>query len=96
MRNNWQRIIHSPKPPFSSGRAFPRLVFIEHCYAGDDTNWWVPNRACIKAMLRSAGFIIEANPEEEVYVCRATNPPTGFGAVYPAGEPTMTSNEVRG
>lgn len=75
---------------------FPRLVFIEHCYAGDDTNWWVPNRACIKAMLRSAGFIIEANPEEEVYVCRATNPPTGFGAVYPAGEPTMTSNEVRG
>src|SRR5437868_9333546 len=25
---------------------FPRLHFIEHHYAGDPTNWWVPNRAC--------------------------------------------------
>ena len=35
---------------------FPQLRFIEHRYAGDDTNWWVPNRACTTAMLRSAGF----------------------------------------
>ena len=87
--------------PFSEtaifGRpGFPRLFFIEQCYAGDDTNWWVPNRACIKAMLRSAGFVIEANPEEEVYVCRATNPPAGSGAVYPAGKRSMTTDEVRG
>jgi tRNA (mo5U34)-methyltransferase len=75
---------------------FPQLFFIEHCYAGDDTNWWVPNRACMKAMLRSAGFVIEANPEEEVYVCRAANPPTAFRAVYPATKPAITTDEVRG
>lgn len=63
---------------------FPRLSFIEHRYAGDITNWWIPNRPCTAAMLRSAGFVIEANPEEEVFVCRAAEPPTAFGAVYPA------------
>jgi tRNA (mo5U34)-methyltransferase len=63
---------------------FPRLHFIEHCYAGDCTNWWIPNRACTAAMLRSAGFVIEANPEEEVFVCRPGPLPAGSGAVYPA------------
>ena len=51
---------------------YPRLHFIEHKYAGDPTNWWVPNRAAAAAMLRSAGFAIEANPEEEVFLCRRT------------------------
>ncbi|HZU87704.1 MAG TPA: TIGR04290 family methyltransferase [Stellaceae bacterium] len=63
---------------------FPRLHFIEHRYAGDNTNWWIPNRSGTAAMLRSAGFVIEANPEEEVFVCRPGPPPSGFGAVYPA------------
>jgi tRNA (mo5U34)-methyltransferase len=67
--------------------SFPRLHFIEHRYAKDDTNWWVPNRACTRAMLRSAGFLIEANPEEEVFVCRPGPVPTAFGAVYPAAPP---------
>lgn len=49
---------------------FPRMHFIEHRYAGDPTNWWVPNRACVEAMLRSAGFSIEQHPEEEVFICR--------------------------
>jgi tRNA (mo5U34)-methyltransferase len=66
---------------------WPHLSFIEHRYAGDDTNWWVPNRACTKAMLRSAGFVIDSNPEEEVYVCRPGPPPYGSGAVYPASPP---------
>jgi tRNA (mo5U34)-methyltransferase len=61
--------------PFSESRpfddpAFPRLHFIEHSYAGDPTNWWVPNRACVEGMLRAAGFSIEARPEDEVYLCR--------------------------
>jgi tRNA (mo5U34)-methyltransferase len=43
---------------------------VEHRYAGDGTNWWIPNRACVEAMLRSAGFEITGHPEEEVYVCR--------------------------
>ncbi len=50
--------------------SFPRLHFVEHRYAGDDTNWWIPNRACAEAMLRSAGFDIVQHPVEEVFVCR--------------------------
>ena len=49
---------------------FPQMYFIEDRYAGDPTNWWIPNRACTEAMLRSAGFILLDRPEEEVYVCR--------------------------
>jgi tRNA (mo5U34)-methyltransferase len=49
---------------------YPKLHFIEHRYANDPTNWWVPNRACVEAMLRSAGFAITAHPEDEVYICR--------------------------
>lgn len=50
---------------------YPRLCFVEHRYAGDPTNWWIPNRACVTAMLRSAGFTIVDQPEEEVFVCRS-------------------------
>jgi tRNA (mo5U34)-methyltransferase len=63
---------------------YPKLHFIEHSYAGDPTNWWVPNRACAEAMLRSAGFTITAHPEPEVYICKSVGAPEGAGAVYPA------------
>jgi tRNA (mo5U34)-methyltransferase len=61
--------------PFSEGEMFnrlgyPRLHFVEHRYANDSTNWWIPNRACAEAMLRSASFEIIDRPEEEVYICR--------------------------
>ena len=49
---------------------YPKMFFVESCYAGDPTNWWIPNRACVEAMLRSAGFEIVDHPEAEVYVCR--------------------------
>ena len=49
---------------------YPLMYFVEHRYADDPTNWWIPNRACVEAMLRSAGFEILHRPEEEVYVCR--------------------------
>jgi tRNA (mo5U34)-methyltransferase len=62
---------------------YPKLHFIERKYAHDWTNWWVPNRACAEAMLRSAGFQITAHPEEEVFICRRVEPPRGAGAVYP-------------
>lgn len=62
---------------------YPRLHFVERAYAHDGTNWWIPNRACAEAMLRSAGFEITAHPEAEVYVCRRVQPPPGAGAVYP-------------
>ena len=63
---------------------YPKMYFIEHEYAHDWTNWWAPNRACSAAMLRSAGFEILENPEPEVFVCRAVEPPKGPGEVYPA------------
>lgn len=66
---------------------FPRLHFIEDRYAGDWTNWWVPNRACSAAMLRGAGFRIEANPEAEVFICRVADRPIHELAVYPARNP---------
>ena len=50
--------------------AYPLMHFVERCYSHDPTNWWIPNRACAEAMLRSAGFSIEAHPEREVYICR--------------------------
>lgn len=65
--------------PFSERRIFeqtgyPRMCFVEQRYAGDPTNWWVPNRACLAAMLRSAGFRITAHPEAEVFVCEPRLP----------------------
>jgi tRNA (mo5U34)-methyltransferase len=69
--------------------SFPKLHFVEREYSRDWTNWWVPNRACTEAMLRSAGFAIDERIEEEVYLCRvAERPYSKFGpaAVYPARE----------
>lgn len=48
---------------------WPRMSFIEHSFAGDPTNWWVPNKAAIEAMVRSAGFEITEKPHEETYIC---------------------------
>ncbi len=62
---------------------YPKMHFIERRYADDPTNWWVPNRACAEAMLRSAGFAILGHPEEEVFVCRPSEE-YERGAVYPA------------
>jgi tRNA (mo5U34)-methyltransferase len=49
---------------------YPKLHFIEEQYAADPSNWFIPNKAAIEAMLRSSGFTIEMNPEREVYLCR--------------------------
>jgi tRNA (mo5U34)-methyltransferase len=49
---------------------YPKLFFMEERYASDPTNWFIPNRAAMEAMLRSSGFGIEAHPEREVYLCR--------------------------
>jgi tRNA (mo5U34)-methyltransferase len=62
---------------------FPRMHFIERRYCGDQTNWWVPNRACSEALLRSARFEILDRPEEEVFICRRREMPGESHAVYP-------------
>lgn len=48
---------------------FPAMYFIENRYAGDPTNWWVPNRAAMEAMLRSAGLRVEERVGSEVFYC---------------------------
>jgi tRNA (mo5U34)-methyltransferase len=76
---------NAPAPFDEAG--YPKMHFIEHRYSHDETNWWVPNRACVEAMLRSSGFVIEAQPEMEVYLCRwqpIETPPDGPHCVYPA------------
>jgi tRNA (mo5U34)-methyltransferase len=54
---------------------FPKMFFIEKKYSDDSTNWWFPNRACVEAMLRSSGFVIQDHPEEEVFVCTVADRP---------------------
>jgi tRNA (mo5U34)-methyltransferase len=48
---------------------FPCMYFIENKYAGDQTNWWIPNKSAAEAMLRSAGLTVVAHPESETWIC---------------------------
>ena len=74
-------------PEYFMDPGYPKMHFIEREYAHDWTNWWAPNRACSAAMLRAAGFTIESNSEEEVFLCRVAPVPYseyGPAAAYPA------------
>jgi tRNA (mo5U34)-methyltransferase len=53
---------------------WPTMAFIEHRLAGDPTNWWAPNHACIEAMLRSCGFEVAARPGHEIYLAKPASP----------------------
>jgi tRNA (mo5U34)-methyltransferase len=48
---------------------WPRMAFIERRFAGDPTNWWVPNHAGVLAMLRSSGLKVREQLPHELYVC---------------------------
>lgn len=63
---------------------FPAMYFIEKKYSQDPTNWWIPNRSCVEAMLRGAGFHILDHPEPEVYICNFNPDYRETGAVYPS------------
>lgn len=82
----------APDYPFSEQEVFdhpawPKLHFVEREYAGDWTNWWIPNRACAEAMLRSAGFAPRPVPGTEVYVCALAEPARGAAPPWPARGP---------
>ena len=64
--------------------AYPRMYFVEHKYAHDPTNWWIPTHACAEAMLRSAGFDVTGQPEEEVFICRRRPNVERYGEELPA------------
>lgn len=48
---------------------WPKMAFVEGRFAGDPTNWWVPNAAAMEAMLRSSGLRVVARPEGEIFLC---------------------------
>jgi tRNA (mo5U34)-methyltransferase len=48
---------------------FPAMYFIEKSYSHDYTNWWIPNRPAVEAMLRSSGLEILEHPESETWIC---------------------------
>ncbi len=54
---------------------WPKLAFIEKQLAGDATNWWAPNHACVEAMLRSSGLHVRARPAHEIYLCEPAGHP---------------------
>jgi tRNA (mo5U34)-methyltransferase len=48
---------------------WPRAAFVEHRLAGDPTNWWAPDAACVEAMARSAGLRVSERPGHEIWIC---------------------------
>lgn len=48
---------------------WPTMGFIEKSLAGDATNWWAPNHACVEALLRSTGMRMVRRVGHEVYLC---------------------------
>jgi tRNA (mo5U34)-methyltransferase len=59
---------------------WPRTAFVERRVAGDATNWWVPNRAAVRAMARSAGLEVVAEPLDETFLCRPRGLPAEVAA----------------
>jgi tRNA (mo5U34)-methyltransferase len=50
-------------------RGWPKMAFVEHDFDGDPGSWWVPNHACVEALLRGVGFGVQARPAPDLYVC---------------------------
>jgi tRNA (mo5U34)-methyltransferase len=61
---------------------WPRMAFIERRFAGDPTNWWVPNHAAVEAMLRSSGMDVRAHLGHEIYICAPAEPDAPSRAPY--------------
>lgn len=55
---------------------YPVLYFVEKSYSNDPTNWWIPNRACAEAMLRSAGFTVVSRPDHDIFICKRVDAPS--------------------
>jgi tRNA (mo5U34)-methyltransferase len=82
--DTWDHSIHEREALRDPG--WPRMAFIEHCFAGDPTNWWVPNHAGVEAILRSSGMTVLSHLGHEIYLCEpaaadaATRAPYDFTA----------------
>ena len=61
---------------------WPRMAFVEHRFAGDPTNWWVPNHAAVEAMLRSSGMDVRSHLGHEIYLCAPAQADASTRAPY--------------
>jgi tRNA (mo5U34)-methyltransferase len=61
---------------------WPKMAFVEQRFAGDPTNWWVPNHAGVQAMLRSAGMTPRRYLGHELYLCEPMPPGDPAAAPY--------------
>jgi tRNA (mo5U34)-methyltransferase len=71
--HRWEKNYHFWEKDIFHDPSFPCMYFIEESYAGDPTNWWIPNSSAAEALLRSAGMEIEAHPEEEIWIGHPVN-----------------------
>jgi len=71
--DEWQKNYHFWNKEIFENPSFPCMYFVEHSYADDPTNWFIPNRAAAEAALRSAGLEILEHPESETWVCAPKN-----------------------
>jgi tRNA (mo5U34)-methyltransferase len=69
----WNEDYHFWNKRIFEHRDFPCMYFIEKSYAGDPTNWWIPNRSAAEGMLRSSGLEIVSHPETETWICAPRN-----------------------
>jgi tRNA (mo5U34)-methyltransferase len=65
---------------------WPKMAFIEDKFAGDPTNWWVPNHAGVEAMLRSSGLRVVGRPGHEIYLCEPNPDEPGWAKTHGAAE----------
>jgi tRNA (mo5U34)-methyltransferase len=70
--DTWDHPIHEREALQDPG--WPRMAFIEHRFASDPTNWWVPNHAAVEALLRSSGMDVQAHLGHEIYLCEPGSP----------------------
>jgi tRNA (mo5U34)-methyltransferase len=63
---------------------WPKMAFIEHAFAGDPTNWWIPNEAGVEALLRSAGLVVTERPGHEIYLCEPARERVPHDAAVPS------------
>jgi tRNA (mo5U34)-methyltransferase len=61
---------------------WPKMAFVEQRFAGDPTNWWVPNHAGVLAMLRSSGLVPRRHLGHEIYLCEPAAPDSPSAAPY--------------
>ena len=49
--------------------SWPHMAFIENTFCHDATNWWIPSRSAVAAMLRSTGMRIETAVDADTVIC---------------------------